>query len=376
MIKFFNKAILVLICVCCHLENTMAQNTDLSVFTVNRPNETIASVSHKIHISRDTLKKYNPQYKWDILYTPLPISTKIYYPNNRKSVITNINPSYNIKSITSYEASKGASPSYRISSKLEISYDELDEPKTWKRKVFDKGNLCRSEEIVKKWNKFSHLERTYGPDNISEISEIIADEKGKIGVMLDKENTEDRIYGCVFVYDDLGILMRKVLLWCNRDNPLFDRLANFKTYEDWLDFVEDPNNRITLNGFYIDYNKNGDYYLTEADIASDFDEDGNKYISHVTDTGKVLKNDAVINYYDTNKPKSNNLTSIGNQFPVLTNIPIQWIGLFSNHEKKEEYLDPKIFSISYVYDSQYRIIEKEIKRLGKPFQKTIYEYWK
>lgn len=342
-------------------------------YEVERDKETLHYICKKLHIPTDTLGKYNPYIDWDRLSTSLEKGTKIYYPNPRKNVNTNISPLTNIRSITYYEATKKAPFSYRLDYNIEIYYKENGEPISWKRNNYEKGVLKSKVEINKDGEKFSHIVKYFNPDSIAIYPDILSNSRGQIGVIFDYPPKKDCISGFAFIYDDNGILIRKARIYYRDNNPIYEKVSKFNTYKEWTDFVDNPSNFDT--DFYVEYNKNGDYYLTYADIPHEFDDNGNQYFD-VVRNGKTVKNGMIINNYLDIKKKTNLTTLYGSyQYPIPSDFPTQWIGLFSTHEEKVEDLDPKIFSINYVYDSNQRVIEEEILKLGKPFKKIVYEYW-
>lgn len=241
-------------------------------YVVSTSNERPSRIASRMHISVDSIKKYNPQYAWerghdwrfkqgDVVYLP--------QQNAPSAVNVDVDALSKVKSIKRYTA-KRKSP-YILVDELLYEYDANRFPIKMVHKSYDKGELYNHYSIAYDGKSFITDAWNFQGDSLTNEVSILADSKGHIGVIKekrkglvgDKKKIEYFVY--VFLFNEDGIARKCVRFgrepYGIDDKSLVERYWAINSYEEWLEEVNQKTDNENI--IYIEYNSNGDYYIND-----------------------------------------------------------------------------------------------------------------
>lgn len=348
-------------------------------YVVSTSNERPSRIASRMHISVDSIKKYNPQYAWerghdwrfkqgDVVYLP--------QQNAPSAVNVDVDALSKVKSIKRYTA-KRKSP-YILVDELLYEYDANRFPIKMVHKSYDKGELYNHYSIAYDGKSFITDAWNFQGDSLTNEVSILADSKGHIGVIKekrkglvgDKKKIEYFVY--VFLFNEDGIARKCVRFgrepYGIDDKSLVERYWAINSYEEWLEEVNQKTDNENI--IYIEYNSNGDYYINDNYYSTSpfrFNPQGARY--------QYSNTDAVEDNYEGLVPRYQNRTYKYPFMPFEYELPIEWSGCISNHESSYETPhDDDIYKFKKTLDRQERLITFETLKLGRPIEKIVYEY--
>ena len=348
-------------------------------YVVSTSDERPSLIASRMHISVDSIKKYNPQYAWerghdwrfkqgDVVYLP--------QQNAPSAVNVDVDALSKVKSIKRYTA-KRKSP-YILVDELLYEYDANRFPIKMVHKSYDKGELYNHYSIAYDGKSFITDAWNFQGDSLTNEVSILADSKGHIGVIKekrkglvgDKKKIEYFVY--VFLFNEDGIARKCVRFGRESygidDKSLVERYWAINSYEEWLEEVNQKTDNENI--IYIEYNSNGDYYINDNYYSSSpfrFNPQGARY--------QYSNTDAVEDNYEGLVPRYQNRTYKYPFMPFEYELPIEWSGCISNHESSYETpQDDDVYKVKKTFDNKGRLISIETLKLGKPCRKVIYEY--
>lgn len=348
-------------------------------YVVSTSNERPSWIASRMHISVDSIKKYNPQYAWerghdwrfkqgDVVYLP--------QQNAPSAVNVDVDALSKVKSIKRYTA-KRKSP-YILVDELLYEYDANRFPIKMVHKSYDKGELYNHYSIAYDGKSFITDAWNFQGDSLTNEVSILADSKGHIGVIKEKrkglvgDKKEIEYFVYVFLFNEDGIARKCVRFgrepYGIDDKSLVERYWAINSYEEWLEEVNQKTDNENI--IYIEYNSNGDYYINDNYYSTSpfrFNSNGALY--------KYANSDIVEDNYRGLIKRYQNRTYQYPYMPFEYEIPIEWSGCISNHESSYETpQDDDVYTFKKMLDDKGRLISFETLKLGKPFSKIIYEY--
>lgn len=241
-------------------------------YVVSTSNERPSRIASRMHISVDSIKKYNPQYAWERGHDwRFKQGEVVYLPqqNAPSAVNVDVDALSKVKSIKRYTA-KRKSP-YILVDELLYEYDANRFPIKMVHKSYDKGELYNHYSIAYDGKSFITDAWNFQGDSLTNEVSILADSKGHIGVIKekrkglvgDKKKIEYFVY--VFLFNEDGIARKCVRFgrepYGIDDKSLVERYWAINSYEEWLEEVNQKTDN--KNIIYIEYNSNGDYYIND-----------------------------------------------------------------------------------------------------------------
>lgn len=354
-------------------------------YVVSTSDERPSLIASRMHISVDSIKKYNPQYAWerghdwrfkqgDVVYLP--------QQNAPSAVNVDVDALSKVKSIKRYTA-KRKSP-YILVDELLYEYDANRFPIKMVHKSYDKGELYNHYSIAYDGKTFNTSAWNFQGDSLTNEISLISDGKGHIGVIkeiekgivADKATSRYSVY--VFLFDNDGTAYKCVRFgkapYGLKDNKVVDEYWAINSYDKWLEEVDKYTHDSSYNDIeiaYIEFNSNGDYYINDFSPFScspfRFNPNGALY--------KYANSDKVEDNYRGLIKRYQNRTYQYPYMPFEYEIPIEWSGCISNHESSYETpQDDDVYTFKKMLDDKGRLISFETLKLGKPFSKIIYEY--
>ena len=348
-------------------------------YVVSTSNERPSWIASRMHISVDSIKKYNPQYAWerghdwrfkqgDVVYLP--------QQNAPSAVNVDVDALSKVKSIKRYTA-KRKSP-YILVDELLYEYDANRFPIKMVHKSYDKGELYNHYSIAYDGKSFITDAWNFQGDSLTNEVSILADSKGHIGVIKEKrkglvgDKKEIEYFVYVFLFNEDGIARKCVRFgrepYGIDDKSLVERYWAINSYEEWLEEVNQKTDNENI--IYIEYNSNGDYYINDFYYSTSpfrFNSNGALY--------KYANSDIVEDNYRGLIKRYQNRTYQYPYMPFEYEIPIEWSGCISNHESSYETpQDDDAYKVKKTFDNKGRLISIETLKLGKPCRKVIYEY--
>lgn len=357
-------------------------------YVVSTSNERPSRIASRMHISVDSIKKYNPQYAWerghdwrfkqgDVVYLP--------QQNAPSAVSVDVAALSKVKSIKTYDAKRN-SP-YILRGELLYEYDANLFPIKMTHKSYDKGVMYDQYSIAYDGKTFNTSAWNFQGDSLTNEISLISDGKGHIGVIkeIEKQNIADkavsRFFVYVFLFDDDGIAYKCIRFgtapYGIEDSKVVDEYWAINSYDKWLEEVDKYTNKSSSNDIeiaYIEFNSNGDYYINDFSPFSHsplrFNSNGALYI--------YANSDIVKDNYRGLIKRYQNRTYQYPYMPFEYEIPIEWSGCISNHESSYETPQDNddVYTFKKILDSKGRLISFETLKLGKPYRKIIYEYVK
>lgn len=351
-------------------------------YVVSTSDERPSWIASRMHISVDSIKKYNPQYAWerghdwrfkqgDVVYLP--------QQNAPSAVNVDVDALSKVKSIKRYTA-KRKSP-YILVDELLYEYDANRFPIKMVHKSYDKGELYNHYSIAYDGKSFITDAWNFQGDSLTNEVSILADSKGHIGVIKEKrkglvgDKKEIEYFVYVFLFNEDGIARKCVRFgrepYGIDDKSLVERYWAINSYEEWLEEVNQKTDNENI--IYIEYNSNGDYYINDNYYSTSpfrFNSNGALY--------KYANSDIVKDNYRGLIKRYQNRTYQYPYMPFEYEIPIEWSGCISNHESSYETPQDNddVYTFKKILDSKGRLISFETLKLGKPYRKIIYEYVK
>lgn len=355
-------------------------------YVVSTSDERPSLIASRMHISVDSIKKYNPQYAWerghdwrfkqgDVVYLP--------QQNAPSAVNVDVDALSKVKSIKTYDAKRN-SP-YILSGELLYEYDANLFPIKMTHKSYNNGSMFDQYSITYDGKTFNTSAWNFQGDSLTNEISLISDGKGHIGVIKEiekhyvsnKPNSQFFVY--VFLFDNKGIAYKCIRFgsvpYGLKDSKVVDEYWAINSYDKWLEEVDKCTHNSSYNNdievAYIEFNSNGDYYINDFSSFSyaplRFNPNGALY--------KYANSDKVEDNYNGLIKRYQNRTYQYPYMPFEYEIPIEWSGCISNHESSYETpQDDDVYKVKKTFDNKGRLISIETLKLGKPCRKVIYEY--